>query len=115
MRCEEVRELLPSYARDRDASLRVRRHISACADCSAELARYEELLEGLRAMRAETAPVPAGLVAALTAIPVGGSKLQVARTHVTRHRKAYIGGLAIAAAGAAGAALVRSRLRAAAA
>jgi hypothetical protein len=115
MRCEEVQEVLPAYARDRNASLPVRRHISSCPVCSAELVRYDELLAGLRSMRNETAPVPPGLVAALAAIPSSGSRLQVARTHVTRHRKAYIGGLALAAAGAAGAALVRSRARTAAA
>jgi len=114
MRCEEVQEVLPSYARDRNASLRVRRHISSCAVCGAELARYDELLAGLRSMRDETVLAPPGLVAALTAIPSNGTRLQVARTHVTRHRKAYIGGLALAAAGAAGAALWRSRTAAAA-
>jgi anti-sigma factor RsiW len=115
MRCEEVQEVLPSYARDRNASLRVRRHISSCPNCGAELERYDELLAGLRSMRDVTAPAPPGLVAALNAIPSGGSRLQVARTHVTRHRKAYIGGLALAAAGAAGAALWRARVRTAAA
>ena len=115
MRCEEVQEVLPSFARDRNASLAVRRHISSCSNCGADLARYDELLAGLRSMRDEAAPVPPGLVAALTAIPTSGSRLQVARTHVTRHRKAYIGGFALAAAGAAGAALWRSRVRTAAA
>ena len=66
-------------------------------------------------MRDATAPAPPGLLAALKAIPATGSRLQVARTHVTRHRNAYIGGLALAAAGAAGAALWRSRVRTAAA
>jgi anti-sigma factor RsiW len=111
MRCEEVQEVLPSYARDRNASLAVRHHISSCPNCSAELARYDELLAGLRAMRDETAPAPPGLVASLKAISSSGSRLEVARTHVTRHRKAYIGGLALAAAGAAGAALWRARVR----
>jgi anti-sigma factor RsiW len=115
MRCEEVQEVLPSYARDRNASMPVRRHISSCPACSAELVRYDALLGGLRAMRHETAVVPPGLVAKLEAIPSSGSRVQVARTHVTRHRKAYIGGLALAAAGAAGAALWRSRVRTAAA
>jgi anti-sigma factor RsiW len=114
MRCEEVQEVLPSYARDRNASTAVRRHISSCPNCSLELARYDELLGGLRAMRHETATVPPALVDVLKAIPSSGSRLQVARTHVTRHRRAYIGGLALAAAGAAGAALWRSRTAAAA-
>jgi hypothetical protein len=114
MRCEEVREALPAYARAGDASLSVRRHLSGCAECNAELRRYEALLDGLGALRSETSPVPVGLATAIKAIPSQETGLRAARTHVTRHRKAYLGGLALAA-GAAGAALWHSRLRAAAA
>jgi hypothetical protein len=115
MKCEEVREALPAYARDRNASLSMRRHIAGCPDCKAELARYDELLAGLRTMRTETAAPPPGLVAALAAIPANESRLRLVRTHVARNRKAYVGGIALVAAGAAGAAVWRSRARAAAA
>jgi hypothetical protein len=115
MRCEEVREALPAYARAGDAALSVRRHLSSCVACNGELRRYEQLLNGLETLRAVPAEVPVGLANALKAIPSQQTRLQVARTHVVRHRKAYIGGLALAAAGAVGAGIWRGRLRAAAA
>jgi hypothetical protein len=113
MRCVEVREAMPAYARAGDASLAVRRHLSSCAGCKEELKRYEVLLDGLGELRSQPADVPVGMVNALKAIPAHEGRLQNARVHVNRHRKVYIGGLAVAAAGAAGAALWRSRLRAA--
>jgi anti-sigma factor RsiW len=112
MRCEEVREALPAYARAGDASLGVRRHLSGCPGCTEELKRYETMLDALGALRSETIPVPVGLVQSLKAIPANETRLQNARTHVVRHRRAYFGGLAVAAVGA-GAILWRSRLRAA--
>lgn len=115
MRCEEVQEALPAYARAGDASLTVRRHLSACEDCRQELRRYESLLDGLGALRTVPADVPVGLANSLKAIPWQETRLQNARTHVARHRRAYLGGLAVAAVGAAGAAMWRSRIRAAAA
>lgn len=115
MRCAEVQEALPAYVRAGDASLNLRRHLSGCDRCKAELRRYESLLDGLGALRATPATVPVGLVNSLTAIPSQETRLRGARTHVVRHRRAYLGGLAAAAVGAAGAALWRSRVRAAAA
>jgi hypothetical protein len=115
MRCEEVQEALPAYARAGDASLGLRRHLSSCEDCTAELRRYESLLDGLGALRSSTAPVPVGLVHSLKAIPSQENRIQEARTHVARHRRVYVGGLALAAVGTAGAVLWRSRARAAAA
>jgi anti-sigma factor RsiW len=112
VRCEEVRETLPAYARAGDASLGVRRHLSACPDCTEELKRYEAMLDALGGLRSETAPVPVGLIQSLKLIPANETRLQNARTHVVRHRKAYFGGLALAAV-SAGAILWRSRLRAA--
>jgi hypothetical protein len=114
MRCEEVREALPAYARSGEASLSIRRHLSSCEACTEELHRYEALLDGLAALRAETAPAPVGLVGALRAIPSRETRLQHARTHIFRHKRAYLGGLALAAAGA-GAMVLRSRVRTAAA
>jgi anti-sigma factor RsiW len=115
MRCEEVREALPAYARAGDASLGMRRHLSGCSECQEELSRYEAMLDALGELRFSAAPVPVGLVESLKAIPARESRVQNARTHVVRHRRAYAGGLALAAVGAAGAMLWRSRLRAAAA
>jgi hypothetical protein len=93
----------------------MRRHISGCPDCTAELARYDEMLGSLRSMRTEYAAPPPGLVSSLIAIPVNEGRLSHVRSHVVRNRKAYLGGLTIAAVGAAGAAVWRSRARAAAA
>jgi hypothetical protein len=113
MRCEEVREALPAYARSGDVTLSVRRHLSSCSACSRELQRYEQVLEGLDGLRSRAVSPPVGLANALKAIPARENRLQVARTHVARHRKAYLGGLAVATAGAVGAAIWRSRVRAA--
>ena len=109
MKCAEIREALPAYVDDRDANLTVRRHLSRCPECSAELEAYEHLREGLSAMRAVEAEPPADLFGKLVSIPSEGPAVERVRTHVVRHRNAYAGGLAIAVVGAAGAALWRAR------
>ena len=111
MRCAEVREGLPAYVRNGDMPLAVQHHVSGCAECRAELARYEVLLEGLGALRHEVIEAPPSLVRSLVAIPSSQRRLRGAQRHVVRHRRAYLGGLALAAAGAAGAAVWRSRIR----
>ncbi|MGH2787442.1 MAG: anti-sigma factor family protein [Actinomycetota bacterium] len=122
MRCQEVREMLPAYAGGDEVSLPVRRHLAECPDCRAEFAGYESMLADLRSLQAVTAQPPDGLRTALLAIPsattpIDAARVRVdsARAHVARNRKAYLGGLAVALAGAAGAAVWRSRARAAAA
>ncbi len=109
MKCAEIQELLPAYVEDRHANLTVRRHLSRCPECSADLEEYEELRAGLSSLRAVHASPPPDLLAKLTAIPHEGPKVQRVQNHVLRHRKAYAGGLAVAVVGAAGAALWRSR------
>jgi anti-sigma factor RsiW len=109
MKCAEIREALPAYVDDRDANLNVRRHLSRCPECAAELEGYASVREGLSAMRSVEAEPPADLFAKLVAIPDEGPAVQRVRTHVSRHRSAYAGGLAVAVVGAAGAALWRSR------
>ena len=111
MKCVEVRESLPTYARERGASLAWRRHISGCAGCRAELARYELMIGRLGDLRTATVAVPPGLVDSLNAIPANENRVFGAVTHVFRHRRAYLGGVAVAAAGATGAVLLRSRAR----
>lgn len=111
MRCAEVREGLPAYVRNGDMPLAVRHHVSGCTECRAELARYEVLLDGLGALRHEVIEPPPSLVRSLVAIPSSQRRLRGAQRHVVRHRRAYLGGLALAAAGAAGAAVWRSRIR----
>lgn len=110
MRCAEVREALPAYVRGGEASLAVRRHLSRCGPCRAELARYESLLSALGGLHKTTTEPPPGLAAILAAIPQRAGRLAGARSHVARNRNAYLGGAAVAAlAGAAGTAIWRAR------
>jgi len=120
MKCAEVREVLPALARDADASRSVRRHLSACPGCAAELARYEALLTALGSLSTETVDVPPTLLASLIAIPsqwtrraMARRRAESARGHLARNRRVYLGGTAaaVAVAGAAGATLWRNRSR----
>jgi anti-sigma factor RsiW len=110
MKCAEIQEMLPAYTRG-ETSLAIRRHLSRCPECKAELARYESLVQGLDSLQAVTVEAPPQLVDALMAIPAQAGSLDAVRTHVLRNRNAYIGGAAaaVAVAGAVGAALWRSR------
>ena len=111
MTCVEVREEIAAFAREGNSSLAVRRHLSRCPECRVELARYQALVESLAAMRTVAAEPPAGLVAGLEAIPSSLGRVDSLRTHVTRNRGTYVGGVAVLAAGVAGAALWRVRSR----
>ena len=112
MKCAEIREVIPAYERDSEASLAVRRHLLACSGCREELAHYRELRTGLSSLRDGAVEVPAELSQALFAIPSDQNLVSTVRTHVARNRRAYVGGAAAAlAAGAAGAVLWRSRSR----
>ena len=108
MKCAEVCEALPAYARNGDLSLAVRRHLSRCRDCKAELARYEALVGSLRLLQSSTAEPPPSLARVLAAIPGHPGRLEQARGHLARNRAAYVGG-AVALAGAAGALVWRTR------
>jgi hypothetical protein len=109
MRCAEMHEAMPAYVRDGEQSLAARRHLARCADCKAELARYELLLGTLGDLATTTVEPPANLALTLATIPAHGGPLDTVREHVARNRSVYLGGVAIAAAGAAGAALLRRR------
>ena len=109
MECAEVREALPAYVRDGEVGLAVRRHVGHCRDCKAELADYVALLAGLDELKTATVEPPPDLVASLVSIPASDNRVEVLRSHVVRNRKAYAGGLAVAAVGLAGAALLRSK------
>ena len=109
MRCEEVREMLPAYTED-ELSFPVRRHLASCADCRTELARYEEIASGLSALATVQLDPPANLLPALRSIPDEIGRVDELVGHFLRNRAAYLGGAAVLA-GAAGAALWRSRRR----
>ena len=117
MRCAEARQELPAYVRDGSTSLSMRRHLLSCPDCRSELARYEDLIGSLAALRGELEEPPANLVAQLVAIPETAGLGHAVKNraggvvdHVLRNRGAYAGGAAVAL-GVAGAALLRSRSR----
>jgi anti-sigma factor RsiW len=109
--CDEIREELPAYVKDRGGSLSVRRHLSRCPGCREELARYDSLVDLLGGLEMRTSEPPAGLAAALAEIPANASRIAGVRTHVARHRGRYLGGVAVLVAGAAGAAVLQHRRR----
>ena len=118
MNCPEVRGALPAYVRDGYASLAMRRHLDECEGCRAELVRYERLLDALGELREVTVEPPGHLLTSLVRIPAEATLAQTllwragAMTgHVARNRAAYLGGVGVALAGAAGAALWRTRAR----
>lgn len=112
MRCEEVREMLPAYAGGPDTTLSVRRHLAKCPACRLEADRYEDLHGSLASLSAQSIVPPPQLLRSLLDIPHGpASRVASVRIHVVRNRNAYAGGLAVAAVGAAGAALWKTRSR----
>ena len=110
-RCAEVREMLPAYADDPGGNLLVRRHLAECDACRNELAAYESLRARLPQVMAHTHEPPAELLPALKKIPSDVNSVDVLKTHLWRNRSAYLSGAAVLAAGAAGAAVWRSRRR----
>ena len=109
MKCIEIREMLPAYGDGGGATLSVRRHLARCADCRTALAQYDTLADNLRSLSTATVDVPADLMRTLVAIPQNGNPIDHAITHVVRNRRAYLGGAAVAVAGAATAALWQRR------
>ena len=103
--------MLPAYLQDGEGSLAVRRHLSGCPDCRAELRRYEALAGGLSRLRSVAAEAPPSLKPALVSIPVSDNRVEAVRTHVARNRRTYAGAAAVAFAGAAGALAWWSRRR----
>ncbi|MEZ5239927.1 MAG: hypothetical protein R2716_13595 [Microthrixaceae bacterium] len=107
MRCEQVAEQL-SGAADGSAELDVaaRRHVEHCLRCQAELVQYRKLLRALHAMRTEVlAPAPGLLPEILAALEEAGERSAL-RGVLSGRRAAYLGGVAAAAAGAVGGAIV---------
>ena len=115
MKCAEVKEMLPAYARDKDAqaSLGIRRHLARCPDCRGELAHYDALADGLHLLTTVTAEPPPGLERNLVAIAHDGRRAGAVVDHVRRNRRVYAGGVAAALIGTGATVLVRRRLAAA--
>lgn len=108
--CEDVAAALPGLTDDTDMSLAMRRHVSRCAGCADELETYRSLRTATAQLAQAVAAPPPGLLDSLVAIPASATRLDEVRSHVTRHRRAYAGGLALALT-ATGAAVWRSRRR----
>ncbi len=106
--CDDVRGDLPELVDEPEGSLAVRRHLSRCPDCTQELEVYRELRAATAQLATATATPPPGLKDALVAIPSGATRLEGVVSHVSRHRREYAAGVAVAL-GATGAALWRSR------
>ena len=111
LRCAQVREMLPAYLDEPRSDLTVRRHLAGCQDCKQELDRYEDLGRSLRFLSTVHPEPPADLLPALMAIPDADTAAVAVKSHVLRNRKAYLSGAAVLVAGAAGAALWRSKRR----
>jgi hypothetical protein len=103
--------MLPAFLDAPGDDLVLRRHVATCESCKQEIARYEEMGRGLQALALHPSEPPADLLPALMAIPDADNAVDFVKTHVVRNRKAYLSGAAVLVAGAAGAALWRSRRR----
>ena len=108
MRCDEIRETLPAFADGHD-DLIVRRHLAGCADCRAELDRYDAVRSGLDVLAHATVAAPASLLPALYEIPSQQDRLDLVRSHLAEHRKVYLGGVAALAAAGVSALVWKSR------
>lgn len=111
MTCAEMQESLPAYADGEGVTLSMRRHLSRCPECRGELERYTAILSGAKEMRAKHAEVPEALFESLVSIPASGGSLEALRVQLVKNRKVVIGGAAVAAVGAAGAALLWRKRR----
>ena len=91
--------------------VRGRRHVETCLRCQAELVRYRRLLRTLRTLRTDLFDPGPGLVADVLASLEDAGERHLLRSLLSGHRVAYVGGLAVATAGAAGALVIASRSR----
>ena len=112
MRCDDLAEVV-SASNDGVVvdDWRARRHVETCLRCQAELARYRKLVRALRALRSDLLEPGPGLVADVMACLEDAGERHALRSLLTGHKVAYVGGLAVATAGAAGAFVLASRTR----
>lgn len=112
MPCEELSLRLAEVADDSAVlSGSEAEHVASCLRCQAELAQYRRLLRSLRALRAHTITPDEDLLVDL--LQVLRPPAPVHRLHRRNRRAAYLGGIAAATAGAAGAIVLASRKAAA--
>ncbi|MDQ6784133.1 MAG: hypothetical protein M3063_11985 [Actinomycetota bacterium] len=103
--CVVASEWLPTLATgDVDAGPRVERHVTTCLRCQADLARYRRLRRTLRGLsEVGMEPGPDVLPAILASLDRAGSPR---RAPAGGRRTVYVGGVAVATAGAAAGVLV---------
>ncbi|HWH35909.1 MAG TPA: hypothetical protein VNT56_11400 [Acidimicrobiales bacterium] len=113
MRCEDLAEMVSATPEGVVIDdVRGRRHVETCLRCQAELARYRKLVRTLRSLRSEVFDPGPGFVADVLAALDDAGDRHLLRSLLSGHRVAYVGGLAVATAGAAGALVIaRSRGR----
>lgn len=113
MQCEDLVDLVSTTAEGVTIEdLQGRRHVETCLRCQAELARYRKLVRTLRTLRSEVFDPGPGFVAEVLAALDDAGERHLLRSLLSGHRVAYVGGLAVATAGAAGALVIaRSRGR----
>ena len=105
--CVVASEWLPALATgDAEAGPRVERHVTTCLRCQADLARYRRLRRTLRGWsEAGIEPGPEVLPAILASLERAGAGSRRG-TAAAGRRTAYVGGVAVATAGAAAGVLV---------
>ena len=86
-------------------------HVASCLRCQAELAQYRRLLRHLRALRGHAVVPDEDLLTDL--LEALRPPASVHRLHRRNRRAAYLGGIAAATAGAAGALVLANRRSAA--
>ena len=90
---------------------RWRRHVETCLRCQAELARYRKLARALHTLRTEMFDPGPGLVSEVIASLEDAGERHLLRSLLSGNKAAYVGGIAVATAGAAGALVIASRSR----
>ena len=112
MQCDHVADLLPQIVEGTErAAPPVLSHVESCLRCQAELAQYRKLLRALRHLRTEVLDPMPGTVASILAYMEAAGERGAMRSILAGRRAAYLGGIAVATAGAAGAIVVASRGR----
>ncbi len=103
--CATASDLLPALAAgDAEVGERIERHVATCLRCQADLARYRRLRRTMRGFGdAAVAPGPDVLPSILASLERAGRTSPLA---VGSRRTVYVGGVAMATAGAAAGVLV---------
>ena len=112
VQCEEIADHLAASAHLSDLSdRRARKHVESCLRCQAEVAQYRKLLKALRSLREELVSTPTGLVGDILVRLEEAGERRAVRSLVAGRRTAYLGGLAVATAAGAGAAVILATRR----